>query len=107
MDTRLKFVSTSTLKIVFSGSMVVSDLSQDFEDTLNRDEKEHFSKLSQIDIRFKELERIDTAGLAYLINIVRFANENQISVTFVDLPDKLLSLAELSGVFDLFRQTDI
>lgn len=43
------------------------------------------------------VQRADTAGLAWLINLVKDAKINKVQVSFESVPAKLLNLADLSG----------
>lgn len=45
-----------------------------------------------------DVERIDSAGLAWLINAVRDGKRNQVNVVLEKVPDKLLKLAKISDV---------
>ena len=44
------------------------------------------------------LERIDSAGLAVLLDLVAFAREQGVELRYVSLPAGVLRLARLSGV---------
>lgn len=52
----------------------------------------------QVSIDCRELERIDSAGLAVLLDIVALARDRQVSLRYLNLPSGLLRLARLSGV---------
>ena len=45
-----------------------------------------------------DVERVDSAGLAWLINAVRDARQHGVSVVINEPPEKLLKLAKISDV---------
>jgi len=45
-----------------------------------------------------DVERVDSAGLAWLINAVRDARQHDVSVVISEPPEKLLKLAKISDV---------
>lgn len=53
-------------------------------------------KVSLIDL--SEVSQVDSAGLALLLLLIEEANKAQSSLSFQNLPDDLIKLAELSGV---------
>jgi phospholipid transport system transporter-binding protein len=44
-----------------------------------------------------DVERADSAGLAWLINAVRDAKQNGVSITLHKMPEKLHKLAKISN----------
>lgn len=57
-----------------------------------------FGAHSAIAVNLKGVSRVDSAGLALLLEWLRQARADQRSMTFTALPDKLLAIARLSGV---------
>lgn len=51
-----------------------------------------------ISMNLKEVSRVDSAGLALLLEWLRQARADGRSMTFSALPEKLLAIARLSGV---------
>lgn len=49
-------------------------------------------------VNLKNVSRVDSAGLALLLEWLRRARAERQAMTFTDLPDKLLAIARLSGV---------
>jgi phospholipid transport system transporter-binding protein len=57
-----------------------------------------FEGHSTIAVNLKGVSRVDSAGLALLLEWLRQARADRRAMTFTDLPDKLLAIARLSGV---------
>lgn len=57
-----------------------------------------FEGQSTIAVNLKGVSRVDSAGLALLLEWLRQARAGRRAMTFTDLPDKLLAIARLSGV---------
>lgn len=57
-----------------------------------------FGAHSAIAVNLKGVSRVDSAGLALLLEWLRQARADGRSMTFTALPDKLLAIARLSGV---------
>lgn len=83
--------------LMISGELDQNTLTKDYWPTLGQNEKQSIVKIGAIEIDLANVERSDTAGLAWLINIVKDAKANKVMVSFKSVPDKLLNLAELSG----------
>lgn len=61
-------------------------------------------RLMQFKINGSELERTDSAGLALLIEIYRYAKKNHKPIHFQNLPSQVLEMAKLSGIDRLLRE---
>ncbi len=59
--------------------------------------KQLFS-LETIEIDFSQLQRVDTAGLAWVCKILEQAISCKKAINFVNMPTQLIKLATLSGV---------
>jgi len=59
------------------------------------------NKQLPITFSLKGLTRIDSAGLAWLINIVRDSKSKGFDVFFTDIPDEVTNLAKISDVSTL------
>jgi len=57
-----------------------------------------FAGQSAVAVNLREVNRIDSAGLALLLEWLRQAQTEQRALTFTGLPEKLLAIARLSGV---------
>lgn len=53
---------------------------------------------ARVDIDCRDLERIDSAGLAVLLDVVALARERNVSLQYLNLPSGVLRLARISGV---------
>jgi ABC-type transporter Mla MlaB component len=56
-------------------------------------------------INLANAEKIDTAGLAWLLSFVEQAQLSSTKLCFINLSDDLIKLATLSGVEDLFSSS--
>lgn len=54
-------------------------------------------------INCQEVEKIDSAGLAFLLDCARFARANRIQFTLEALPKTAFSLIEVQGLGDVFK----
>lgn len=57
-----------------------------------------FAGQGAITVNLGDVTRVDSAGLALLLEWLRLARLEQRAMRFVALPDKLLAIARLSGV---------
>ena len=57
-----------------------------------------FSSQADVTINLHEVTSVDSAGLALLLEWLRQARADGRAVRFVDIPQKLLAIARLSGV---------
>ncbi len=57
-----------------------------------------------VDIDLRDVEEVDSSAISLLFEWLRQAIELKASVTFVNLPPTLVSLATLYGVLDLIPQ---
>jgi len=53
---------------------------------------------TQLVFDFKQINKVDTAGLAWICALLEQANSKNCQLSLVNLPDQLLKLAKLSGV---------
>jgi len=54
---------------------------------------------------FKGVEKVDTAGLAWVCALLEQANEKQCQLSLVNFPEQLTKLAKLSGVENFLPTT--
>jgi len=87
----------------FAGDLDRDSLSKDFFKSITQKQIEDLSAVKQLNITLLDVDRADTAGLAWLINIVRDAKTRNIKVIFSNVPDKLLHLADLSGAKEILQ----
>lgn len=57
-----------------------------------------FARTRSLVIDFSGVVRSDSAGLALLIEWMRYAKTNDTSLQFLNLPDQMLQIAQLCGV---------
>jgi phospholipid transport system transporter-binding protein len=60
-----------------------------------------FTKHGRVIIDFKDVPRVDSAGLALLLEWVEWARDNDTSLQFRNVPDALIRIAKLSNVEDM------
>lgn len=80
------------------------------EGTLLRDSCMHQIELAQIaieggarEISLVKIERVDSTALAYWLSLQRWSRDRDIELRWSELPDQMLSIAELVGVDDLIH----
>ena len=59
-----------------------------------------FSAAEQLAFDFTQVNKVDTAGLAWLCLLVEQAHKHQCQLSFANLPTQFIKLAKLSGVED-------
>jgi phospholipid transport system transporter-binding protein len=62
---------------------------------------EKFGQQSELVINLADVSRSDSAGLALLIDWMRFAKNNNKSIVFQNIPDQMLAIANASGLDEL------
>lgn len=62
--------------------------------------------LSRWVIDFTAVERVDSTSIALLIELKKYAKDNNKEISFIYLPDALLSIARLSQVESLIIQNN-
>lgn len=83
--------------IVVHGHLDRDTLTDNFWQGLNSKERSTLVNAKQSSIDLGDVERADSAGLAWLINAVRDAKQNGVSITLLNMPEKLHKLAKLSN----------
>jgi len=97
MTLSLPSTSKDTACLLISGELDQTVLVHDYWSTLTDKDKQELVVAGNIKIDLAQVARADTAGLAWLINVVKDAKVNKVNVSFANVPDKLLNLAQLSG----------
>lgn len=103
MEQNLVVDASGNASLNLSGNLDRDSLSKDFFQSLAKSSAHSVNGAKQLLVSLKSVERVDTAGLAWLINIVRDGKAKNINVTFADVPDKLLHLADLSGAKEILQ----
>lgn len=80
------------------GNLDRDTLAKNWWDMLSSAEQASLVKEGRCVLDLEDVERIDSAGLAWLINAVRDGNKNHIDVALSSVPEKLLKLAKISDV---------
>jgi phospholipid transport system transporter-binding protein len=57
-----------------------------------------YQKVKRVVVDLKKVSKVDTAGLAWLLQQIEIAQANACQLTFAHLPSELIKLAKLSGV---------
>ncbi len=73
-------------------------LSKNWWSTLSTSEKSMLERQGKCTFDLAEVERVDSAGLAWLINAIRDGRQNNVEVKLTDAPEKLIKLAKISDV---------
>lgn len=92
--------SDATPRINIRGVLDHQSLKTNFFETAEGKELLNM-KPSAVIIDFESSDRIDTAGLAWILNAVRDAKKQSIKIEFAQVPDALKELAKLSGAESL------
>ena len=82
--------------IVVHGHLDRETLSKNFWDSLSGNERSTLINSKKCFVDLSDVERADSAGLAWLINAVRDAKQNGVSMSLYKMPEKLHKLAKIS-----------
>mgnify|MGYP001029097932 FL=1 len=82
--------------VVVHGHLDRETLSKNFWDSLNGNERSTLINNKGCLVDLSDVERADSAGLAWLINAVRDAKQNGVSMSLYKMPEKLRKLAKIS-----------
>lgn len=85
-----------TVKI--TGHLDRDTLSRDWWVMLSSSERSKLKHAGRCHFDLKQVERADSAGLAWIINAIRDARAQNIDVTLHSVPEKVLKLAKISDV---------
>ena len=81
--------------------------SSELTELLSQSDADCLKKASLIVIDMSALKRADTAGLAWLINVIRYLKSQEKAFKVVGIPQKLHALANLSNANDLITTSEI
>lgn len=81
-----------------SKQQIKGQLTRETIPTLNRNVFKSILKNNDCKLDLSLLSKTDTAGLAWLLTLIEYANQNKVTLSFQHLPEDLLKLARLSGV---------
>ena len=88
-------------RVTVHGDLDHSTLSKNFWECMNTQQYSQLTKIGECCIDLSDVERVDSAGLAWLINAIRDGKTRNIKVRLSDLPEKLYKLAKISDVDSL------
>jgi phospholipid transport system transporter-binding protein len=95
-------MTSSNLSINETGNVIVSgDLTFATVTELFDLAPQKFEQQSDLVINLAGVTRSDSAGLALVIEWIRFANNNHKSIVFQNIPDQMLAIAHASGLDEL------
>jgi phospholipid transport system transporter-binding protein len=89
--------SGAPFKLDISGVLDRDTLVHDFYGSLPQKSKDKLIASQLLVVDLAGVERADTSGLAWLLNLVKDLNKTQVEVSFSNIPVKLVNLAALSG----------
>ncbi|QJR80238.1 STAS domain-containing protein [Alteromonas pelagimontana] len=92
------FQLNSNGKVSIHGHLDRDTLAKNWWNMLSSDEKSALQQLKRCVLDLSSVERIDSAGLAWLINAVRDGKKQGVQVILNDVPEKLMKLAKISDV---------
>ncbi|MCZ8529573.1 STAS domain-containing protein [Alteromonas sp. PRIM-21] len=90
------FEVNDTGRIVVHGQLDRETLSKNFWESLSGNQRSMLVSNKKCQVDLGDVERADSAGLAWLINAVRDAKQNGVSMTLYKMPEKLQKLAKIS-----------
>ena len=93
--------SASELEINLSGELQSSALQSNFCDMLNREQCAMLDNAKSIILDCDKVARVDTSGLAWLLNAVRDLKAKNKQVRLKNVPSKVMDLAALSNAKSL------
>jgi len=99
VEIRVNFPSDdkTAVGVIVEGELDQTTLQHDYWSSLSKKDQQAIVNNGALEFNLAKVERGDTAGLAWLINIVKDARADKVEVSFKSVPDKLLNLAELSS----------
>lgn len=75
-------------------------IKQNWWQLLSAKEREELIRAQRCQLNLGQVKRIDSAGLAWLINAMRDTKQQGIQLQLESIPDKLIKLAKISDVED-------
>ncbi len=96
--------SNEGCKLAVSGDLLSESLTGDYWLEATKKEQADLKESNALTIDLSGLEKVDTAGLAYIINMIRDLGLNQVTASVINIPEKLMNLAQLSGADVLLKK---
>ena len=90
----------NTISLTISNDIVTlsGDLIRQTVETISTEQLKYLFKQPSVIINLAAVEKIDTAGLAWLLSQIELAQANACQLCFEHLPSGLIKLAALSSV---------
>ena len=82
--------------IAIRGELTMYSIRKDWWPSEGKDAVEKLDKKRPILFDLHNIERIDSAGLAWLINLIRDCKTANLKVKFTNVPEDLLNIAKIS-----------
>jgi phospholipid transport system transporter-binding protein len=96
MQAVLEFRS-NILTLVVQGDLDQLTLTKDYWASIDTNAKKQLTDAACLTVCLNDVDRADSAGLAWLINLKRDLKQHNVDVTIHDSPTKLIELAKLSN----------
>ena len=87
----------NALKLEVNGDLDQLSLKKDYWMSVDSNEKKQLKDAGSLIVCLDNVERADSAGLAWLINLKRDLKQHNVSVSIHNSPKKLIELAKLSN----------
>ncbi|MCW8109463.1 STAS domain-containing protein [Alteromonas ponticola] len=84
--------------VAVKGNLDRDVLNKNWWEMLDAKQRENLITSSQCEFDLSSVERVDSAGLAWLVNAVRDGRTHGVKLTLTDVPTKLVKLAKISGL---------
>ncbi len=92
--------------VTLSGALDRQSLTKDWWTLLSNADKQSYRQAGGCTFDFANVERVDSAGLAWTINAIRDGRSQGIKITLCNLPEKMLKLAKISEIDALLPVQD-
>lgn len=92
--------------VTLSGALDRQSLTKDWWLLLSNADKQSYRQAGSCSFDFANVERVDSAGLAWTINAIRDGRAQGIKITLCNLPEKMLKLAKISEIDALLPVQD-
>ncbi|MCW8090442.1 STAS domain-containing protein [Alteromonas sp. ASW11-130] len=100
------FQVNSDGKVAVKGNLDRDVLQKNWWEMLSATQREQLISNRQCEFDLSSVERVDSAGLAWLINAIRDARKQAIDLTLTDAPAKLIKLAKISEMDKLLPMSE-
>jgi phospholipid transport system transporter-binding protein len=94
------------LSLIVSGELSQLTLQKDCWINFSSQDKAKVVDVDKLTIDLEKVERVDTAGLAWLLNLKRDLKSHKVASHIKNSPKKLLELATLSNIQTVLTQSD-